>query len=213
MTVSIEFADENFLRNHQGRLRELSKVTHFSRHEIDALAIIYFKFLSEFGVKREQMDRYQLRAFFHSTFAIANDVIIDRAFFYFDRSQRPFITLETWIKILSLFLRGTLEEKMEYCFFIYDLTDCGRIKRNNVVKFLREGFISKKSEDVEVMVKDLTNVLMQKLDIDGDGEISYADYCESVRKQREMLEVFGRCLPDSYSSLEFMQTFTSDTPI
>lgn len=216
MTISASttnIADENFLWNHQSLLRGLSKVTHFSRQEIDALGIIYLKLLDEFSVKREQMDRSQLRAFFHSTLEIADDFIIDRAFLYFDKIQTPFITLETWIKTLSLLLRGTLNEKIKYCFFIYDLNGSGKIKRSDVVKFLRKCFVSKRTEDVEVMVKGLTDILMRKLDIDGDGEISYADYSESVNEQYELLEVFGRCLPDLNSSLEFMQTFTSDLPI
>lgn len=211
--VTVELVDEFFLRNHHDRLRTLSKVTHFTNNEIDALAVIYSKFLNEFGVKREQMERAQLRAFFHSTFRICDDFIIDRVFVYVDKSRTPFVSVEMWIKTLSLFLRGTLEEKMEYCFFTYDLSGVRRIKRNDIFKLLRKCLISKKDEDIELMVKDLADILMRKLDIDGDGEISFEDYSQSVREQREILEIFGRCLPDITSAVGFMHTFTADLPI
>lgn len=211
--VSVEVADENFLRQNSDFLKTLPKVTHFTQPEIDALAIIYFKFLREFGVKREQMDRSQFRAFFHSTFQISDDFIIDRSFLFLDKGLTPFITLETWIKTLSLFLRGTLEEKMKYCFFVYDLGGNGKLKRNDIIRLLRKCFIYEKDEDVELMVKEFADILVRKLDIDGDGEISYEDFSESVKKQRELLQCFGRCLPDLLSTIDFMQTFTSDLPI
>lgn len=211
--VSVEVADENFLRQHSDFLKTLPKLTHFTQPEIDALAIIYFKFLREFDVKREQMDRSQFRAFFHSTFQINDDFLIDRAFLFLDKGLTPFVTLETWIKTLSLFLRGTLIEKMKYCFFVYDLGGNGKLKRNDIIKLLRKYFIYEKDEDVELMLKEFADILVRKLDIDGDGEISYEDFSESVLKQRELLECFGRCLPDLLSTIDFMQTFTPDLPI
>lgn len=211
--VSVELADENFLRQHSDYLKTLPKVTHFTQAEIDALAIIYYKFLGEFGVKREQMDRSQFRAFFHSTFQISDDFLIDRAFLYLDKGLPPFVTLETWIKTLSLFLRGTLDEKMRYCFFVYDLGGNGKLKRNDIIKLLRKCFIYEKDEDIELMVKEFADILVQKLDIDGDGEISHDDFAESVRKQRQLLECFGRCLPDLLSAVDFMKTFTDNLPI
>lgn len=212
--VSAELKDENFVRSRHKSLKELTKITHFTQQEVDALAIIYSKFLDEFGVKREQMDRNQLRAFFHSTFQISDDYIIDRSFLYMDKGAgaTPFVTLETWIKTLSLFLRGTLEEKMKYCFFIYDLSAGGKIKRNDIIKLLRKCFIYDKEEDIELMVKDLADIIVKKIDLDGDGEISYEDFSQSVKEQREVLEIFGRCLPDLLSAIDFMTTFTHDLP-
>lgn len=213
LRVSASLADELFLRMNFDRLKALSKITHFTTQEVDALGIIYTKFLYEFGMQREQMERNQLRAFFHSTFQVCDDTIIDRAFLYLDKTRTPFVSLEMWIKVLSLLLRGTLDEKMKYCFFVYDLGSVGRIKRNDIIKLLRKCFISEKDEDTELMVKDLADILMRKMDMDGDGEISFDDYAEAVRSQKQLLEVFGRCLPDVLSSVDFMQTFTSDLPI
>lgn len=211
--VSVEVADENFLRQNSDFLKTLPQVTHFTPNEIDAVAIIYFKFLREFGVKREKMDRSQFRAFFRATFQISDDFLIDRAFIFLDKGLTPFVTLETFIKTLSLFLRGSLEEKMKYCFFVYDLGGNGRLKRNDIIRLLRKCFIYEKDEDVELMVKEFADILMKKIDADGDGEISYEDFSKSVQNQRELLQCFGRCLPDLISSIDFMQTFTSDLPI
>lgn len=211
--VSIEVADEYFLRLHSDYLKSLPQTTHFTQNEVDAIAIIYFKFLREFGVKRDQMDRSQFRAFFHSTFQISDDFLIDRAFLFLDKGLTPHVTLETWIKTLSLFLRGTLEEKARYCFYVYDLGGNGRLKRNDIIRLLRHCFIYEKDEDVELMVKEFADILVRKIDVDGDGEISLEDFMESVKKQRELLQCFGRCLPDLLCIIDFMQTFTTDLPI
>lgn len=211
--VSVELADENFLRQHSDFLKSLPKQTHFTQAEVDALAIIYFKFLKEFGVKRDQMDRSQFRAFFHSTFQISDDFLIDRSFLFLDKGLTPFVSLETWIKTLSLFLRGTLDEQMRYCFFVYDLGGNGRLKRNDIIKLLRKCFIYEKDEDVELMVKEFADILVRKIDVDGDGDISYEDFSESVRNQKELLQCFGRCLPDQLCTIEFMQTFTKELPM
>lgn len=212
--VAVELSDENFLRANGELLRTVQKQTHFTKQEVDALAIIYSKFLNEFDVKREQMDRNQFRAFLNSTFQIIDDFLIERAFLYLDKgtTPSPFITLATFIKALSLFLRGTLDEKMEYCFFVYDLSNDGKIKRNDIIKLTRKYFISDKDEDCEVMVKDFSDILVRKIDVDCDGEISYDDFSTSVKNQPELLECFGHCLPNLMNALEFMKTFTHDLP-
>lgn len=69
------------LRQQSDFFKTLPQVTHFTSNDINAVTIIYFIFLREFGVKREQTDRSQFRFFFfHSTFRISDDFIIDRAY-------------------------------------------------------------------------------------------------------------------------------------
>lgn len=208
--ITSEPSDETKLRQNSKLLKDLTKEVHFSALEVDALAVIYFKFLNENGIKRAQMDRAQFRKIFHSVLQINDDLLIDRSFLCLDRGTSAYVTLETWIRTMSLFLRGTLEEKMKYCFGVYDLNGDGEIKRNEVILLLGQCFIMEYEEDVELAVKDLADIMVRKLDVDGDGVINFDDYRNSVLEQNELLECFGRCLPNRACAYSFMQTFTKE---
>lgn len=210
LQIATEPHDEIKLRQNSKLLRELAKDTHFSANEVDALAVIYFRFLNENDIKRTHMDRIQCRAIFHTLFQIADDFLIDRAFVYLDKGVSPYLTLESWIRMISLFLRGTLDEKIKYCYHVYDINGDGKIKRNEVIKLLEKCFIYEFEDDVALAAKDLADTLVRKMDLDCDGVISFDDYYESVLQQPELLECFGRCLPERASAYKFMQTFTSE---
>lgn len=210
LQITSDPSDEFKLRQNSKLLKDLTKELHFSAIEVDALAVIYFKFLNENDIKRTQMDRLQFRKIFHSVFQINDDFIIDRSFFYLDKGTSAHVTLETWIRTMSLFLRGTLEEKMKYCYAVYDLNNDGKVKRNEVILLLGKCFVMEYEEDVELAVKDLADIMVRKMDIDGDGVIDFEDYRKSVLEQNELLECFGRCLPERGCAYSFMQTFTNE---
>lgn len=202
--------EELKLRQQAKYLKELSKETLFSETEVQALSVIYNKFLNENEIKRSQMERSQLRTIFNSVFEIVDDFLIDRSFAYLDKSGSPYVTIDVWIKILSLFLRGSLEDKMKYCFAIYDINGDGKLKRNEVILLLGKCFVGEHDEDIELAVKDLADIIVRKMDVDSDGMISFEDYKNSVLNQKELLECFGRCLPDRACAYSFLQTFTTE---
>lgn len=206
--ISTNPDDEKHLRVNLKLLKQLSNETYFSQKETDALSIIYFKFLNEDDVKRTSMERSQLRAIFHSCFHITDDFLIDRSFMYFDTRATSTVSLEMFIRTLSLLLRGTLEDKMKFCFFVYDINGNGKLERKEIIRLLGNCFITEKAEDAESAVKDSTSIVVRKMDLDGDGSISFDDYRNSVLKQKELLECFGRCLPDRMCAATFMHTFT-----
>lgn len=211
--VSSDPLDDIKLRQNARLLRNLVKETHFNQHEVEAVSVIYFKFLNEnnsSNVKRTSMERNQLREIFQTCFNINDDFLIDRAFLYLDKGITSAVSLETWIRILSLFFRGTQEEKMKYCYFVYDVNGDDKIKRNEVIQLFGKCFITENVEDGELAVKDLADIMVRKLDLDADGLISFSDYSNSVLRQYELLEVFGRCLPDRKCISTFMHTFTDE---
>lgn len=40
-----------------------------------------------------------------------------------------FVTMNAWVEMFSLYLRGNLEEKMKYCFGVYDIMSKGFLGR------------------------------------------------------------------------------------
>ena len=109
--------------------------------------------------------------------------------------------------MLSVFLIGTLDEKIEFCYKIYDLDSEG-IHRETMMTLMRGILISKNKENVEEGVKDLVEILMKKMDIDLDGIISFEDYNKSVHENPMLMECLGPLLPTRGYVHAFLMTFT-----
>lgn len=210
LKITSEPLEELKLRQNSKLLKELVHGSHFNLVELETLALVYFKFTSENNPQQTQLERQQFRAIFHTCFYIDDDALIDRAFVYLDKGTSAYVSLETWIKTMSLFLRGTLEEKINYCFAIYDLNGDRKIRRNEIIKILDKCFVKEYEEDADLAVKDLADIMIRHMDLDSDGIISFQDYVNSVRRQPELLECFGQCLPERASVTLFLTTFTSE---
>lgn len=74
----------------------------------------------------------------HNIFQIfTEDVIMDKIFNAFDKRSDGIIHQDEWILGLSVFLKGTLEERISFCFFIYDLNSDGAITKDEILSLLR----------------------------------------------------------------------------
>ncbi|VEN40839.1 unnamed protein product [Callosobruchus maculatus] len=129
------------------------------------------------------------------------------------KSRSRFISMELWITTLSLFLRGTLEEQIHFCFSVYDITNSGILTKDVLFRFLRHSLFSVSGEgDAEESVKDLLDIIIKKMDLDRDNKISFNDYREYVLKNPKWLEFLGQCLPDRPSAYAFQYTFMPNLP-
>uniref|UniRef100_A0A8D2PUR3 EF-hand calcium binding domain 1 n=1 Tax=Zosterops lateralis melanops TaxID=1220523 RepID=A0A8D2PUR3_ZOSLA len=115
----------------------------------------------------------------------------------FDKGNNGCITVVEWVEGLAVLLRGTLEEKMKYCFAVYDLNGDGYISRDEMFQMLKNSLlIQPADEEPDEGVKDLVDLVLKKMDYDHDGKLSFADFEKAVREEKLLLEVFGPCLPD-----------------
>lgn len=87
----------------------------------------------------EGIDRSVFRELLHSTFDIVTeDALMERIFSTWDKSYEGLpIRLEGWICGLSVFLKGTLSEKLQFCFRVYDLNGDNFITRDEMFALLR----------------------------------------------------------------------------
>nr|CAD7599952.1 unnamed protein product [Timema genevievae] len=83
------------------------------------------------------LDRIVFRDLLHNTFdLVTEEVLMDRIFCAFDRCNLGVIRLEEWVTGLSVFLRGTFEERTTFCFLVYDLNSDGFISRDEMFHLL-----------------------------------------------------------------------------
>jgi len=68
-----------------------------------------------------KMDRTMFREILHIYFHMSDDFFMDRVFRAFDKDSDGFLSLEEWVKGLSIYLRGTLDQKIT-CEFLLKKT-------------------------------------------------------------------------------------------
>ncbi|KAI4890260.1 hypothetical protein NFI96_014035 [Prochilodus magdalenae] len=144
------------------------------------------------------LDRGKFRNILHNTFGLTDDMIMDRVFRAFDKDNDSYISVKEWVEGLAVFLRGTLDEKIKYCFDVYDLNGDGYISREEMFHMLKNSLIRQPTEeDPDEGIKDLVEITLKKMDYDHDSRLSYADFDKAVRDENLLLEAFGTCLPDA----------------
>ncbi|KAM4689813.1 calaxin [Discoglossus pictus] len=185
---------------------------HFSKIEIEHLIRLYYTLVGG-PVERNTrggLDRNTFRNILHNTFGMTDDMIMDRVFRGFDKDNDSYISVAEWIEGLSVFLRGTLDEKIKYCFGVYDLNGDGYISREEMFHMLKNSLLKQPTEeDPDEGIKDLVEITLKKMDHDHDSKLSYQDFEKAVREENLLLEAFGPCLPDSKSIMAFeRQAFT-----
>ncbi|XP_029023143.1 calaxin isoform X2 [Betta splendens] len=150
------------------------------------------------------LDRGRFRSFLHNNFGMTDDMIMDGVFRTFDKDNDGFVNMREWIDGLSVFLRGTLDEKIEYCFQVYDLNSDNYISREEMFHMLKDSLIRQPTDDdPDEGIKDLVEITLKRMDHDHDGRLSFSDFEKAVRDENLLLEAFGTCLPDSMSTEAF----------
>lgn len=198
----------SFLNYHKETLKKPEPSWRFNRVELYEIAIIYFKLQRDAGCDlRQELPSKSFSDVMHKAFGFADDSLVERIFSALD-SITSSVPLRNWIGAMSLFLRGSLKEKIEFCFKVYDTSGKNIIRREQMLNLLRKFIYKHQEEDVDEAVKDLVDIMIKKMDHDKDGMISFEDYAKTVHDEPLMLECFGHCLPDRKHVYAFLVTFT-----
>ncbi|CAM4631817.1 hypothetical protein PO909_004935 [Leuciscus waleckii] len=184
------------------------EVKHFSIAEVGCLIRLFTGLVGEQAERRAAhgLDRVRFRNILHNTFGLTEDVIMDRVFRVFDKDNDTYVSVKEWVEGLSVFLRGTLDEKIKFCFDVYDLNGDGYISREEMFQMLKDSLVRQPTEeDPDEGIKDVVEIALKKMDYDHDGRVSYSDFEKTVIDENLLLEAFGNCLPDTKRILLFEQ--------
>nr|BAP74425.1 Hp-calaxin [Hemicentrotus pulcherrimus] len=170
------------------------KDCHFSKEEQESLVKMFKELTKENtgSIREDKLDRSQFREVLHSIFKMTDDVIMDRVLRAFDKDNDACINLYEWLTGLSVFLKGSLEEKIQFCFKVFDLNSDGFISREEMFHLLKTSMVKQPTEeDPEEGIKDLVEIIIKKMDLDHDGKLSFKDFCDSVNVSRYSWSVSG----------------------
>ncbi|XP_055629628.1 calaxin-like [Toxorhynchites rutilus septentrionalis] len=196
-----------FLNRVSRLVRRLAKKTHFTTKEVEVCLLIYYKLLKDDETNQQYISRVQFGMVFDMVFGISDSVIVGRIYTALDKGATTHVTMETWVQTLSLFLRGTLEEKIKHCYKVYDIVGEKMIRREHMMVLLKDCFIKHHEEEIEETIKDMIDIILRRMDVDRDGAISFDDYRQTVYKYPELMECFGQALPDRSHVYAFSRTF------
>ncbi|XP_040043968.1 calaxin [Gasterosteus aculeatus] len=172
----------------------------FNTAEVECLIRDYNERLGEPtspGKGAPGLDRVKFRSILQNTFGISDDIMMDRVFRKFDKDNDSSVSTKEWIEGLSIFLRGSLDDKIKFCFRVYDLNDDTLVSMEEMYHMLKNclpGLPTKEERDEGV--KDLVEITFKKMDRDHDGRLSFSDFEQSVKEENLLLEAFGTCLPN-----------------
>jgi Ca2+-binding EF-hand superfamily protein len=197
----------SFLNFHKEIFKKPNPNWHFDRVELHSIAVIYFKLQLDAGCALDRdLPSKSFSNVLHKAFGIVDDSMVARIFKALDSTES--VSLSKWLSITSIFLRGSLQEKIDFCFKVYDISGNEKIRLEHMVKLLRKFVFKHRDEEVAESVKDLADIIVKKMDLDEDGAISFADFSTAVHRDPMLLECFGQCLPDRIHAIAFLTTFT-----
>ncbi|XP_046525038.1 EF-hand calcium-binding domain-containing protein 1-like isoform X2 [Equus quagga] len=90
-------------------------VKSFKKSEVECLIRLFHKLVGRADVRLDNvgLDRNAFRGILYSIFGMTDDVLMNRVFFAFDKDNDNCINVKEWVKGLSVFLRGTFEERLK----------------------------------------------------------------------------------------------------
>uniref|UniRef100_A0A8C2NU85 EF-hand domain-containing protein n=1 Tax=Capra hircus TaxID=9925 RepID=A0A8C2NU85_CAPHI len=154
---------------------------HFSKFEVKCLINLFYNLVGEVTERQGVIIGIQAQ---HKRYVVCLSLFL--VFRGFDKDNDGCISVIEWVYGLSVFLRGTLEEKMKYCFEVFDLNGDSFISKEEMFHMLKNSLLKQPSEeDPDEGIKDLVEITLKKMDHDHDGKLSFADYEQAL----------GSCLP------------------
>ncbi|KAI8378716.1 hypothetical protein EDC96DRAFT_492928 [Choanephora cucurbitarum] len=179
----------------QARSKEnatLSKRTHFSPKEIDDLRQ---------NVKEKDQNHITEEVFKDSvksyvpSISMTDDVFLKRLYCAFGGTDEQSIDFSKFVDGLSVFMKGTQEEKLQLSFKLYDVDKDGYISKEEIenVIFELSKMLSEEDKESEELQKCI-DCMFEDFDVDCDGKLSFEEYKLSTIKEPLIADFFERFL-------------------
>ncbi|XP_022653378.1 frequenin-1-like [Varroa jacobsoni] len=106
---------------------------------------------------------------------------VDYIFNVFDEDKNGVITFKEFIRAISITTKGSIDEKLNWAFDLYDIDNDGFVTRAEMVDIVTAIYVlhGKAAEGDPVSRK--VDQLFAKLDFDSDARISREEFCEGFK--------------------------------
>ncbi|KAI8048924.1 uncharacterized protein B0P05DRAFT_564019 [Gilbertella persicaria] len=170
----------------------LSKRTHFTTKEIEDLRQ---------NVKEKDHNHITEEVFKDSvknyvpTISLTDDAFLKRLYCAFGGTEEQSIDFSKFVDGLSVFMKGTNEEKLQLSFKLYDIDRDGYISKDEIenVIFELSRMLSEDDKESEELQTSI-NCMFEDFDVDCDGKLSFEEYKLSTIKEPLIADFFERFL-------------------
>lgn len=168
-------------------LRELKNVTYFEGKELQQW---YKGFLKD--CPSGQLTREDLRKVYKQFFLFGDPTAFsDLVFNVFDTDDSGTIDFREFITALSISSRGTMDEKLQWAFKLYDQNGDGKISEAEMLEIVRAiykmvGSMMKVPEDESTPEKRVAK-LFGLMDTDKDGELTFEEFRDGSKKDHTIV--------------------------
>nr|KAJ3420979.1 DnaJ sub C member 7 [Polyrhizophydium stewartii] len=165
-----------------------ARSTHFTLEEIKRLHRAFSKYADDNNTIDKTDFKRALENHVNAWSAGAQYLFLERLFDAFDMDGNHRIDFDEFINGLSVFFKGTDEEKQELSFRLYDIDKSGSIEPKELIKILSKMYSAFYNEDQTARVTSMVHQIFQDLDINGDGSLSVTEFKLMALKEPMMID-------------------------
>ncbi|CAL1267669.1 unnamed protein product [Larinioides sclopetarius] len=185
-------------------IEKLVPETYFSENELKYL----IKFFKKHSGETAFIEKPDFLEMLHEVFGYTEHFFMNRVFLQADTNKDARVGLEEFIRLMSLLLRGAKEEKIKFCFNCYDLNETMQLSRDVIITLLNQTSTEAAERNPD-MVLDLLEMILKKMDQDGDGVLIFEEFKNAALEDWLLIEAFGQCLPDYKCHVSFLDRMTN----
>ncbi|KAM6295145.1 guanylyl cyclase-activating protein 1 [Aegotheles albertisi] len=152
----------------------------------------YKKFMTE--CPSGQLTLYEFKQFFGlKNLGPSANNYVEQMFETFDFNKDGYMDFMEYVAALSLVLKGKVEQKLRWYFKLYDVDGNGCIDRGELLNIIKAIRAINRCNDA-MTAEEFTNMVFDKIDINGDGELSLEEFMDGVQKDQVLLDTLTRSL-------------------
>lgn len=139
--------------------------------------------------KSGELDMQEFQNLLKSKVALTNEGL-EKLFHVMDTDNSGTVSFKELASSLSVLGKGTVEEKLKIAFQLYDTDKSGTLEKGEVINIVEQ------MKTIAATIGrpgcgDFIDSLMQKLDVNGDGEISLDEWIKEGSKSPSLLVLLG----------------------
>ncbi|CAO3594900.1 unnamed protein product [Absidia cylindrospora] len=182
--------------------RLLSQKTHFSRNEINHLRqnlqTSSTNHVNHNGITEDVFKETVKKCV--PSVSSHDDIFLKRLYAAFDEDDTKSIDFDKFVDGLSIFMKGTSEEKLELSFKLYDVKHDGYLTRPDLERVMIQLSQAASDDDQTNEIKSMVDRMFDDLDVDGDGRLSFEEYKLSVMKEPLIVDFLEQFLAEHHIS-------------
>ncbi|CAL8336936.1 unnamed protein product [Lota lota] len=141
---------------------------------------------------------YEFKRFFGlKNLSESSDAYAMSMFSAFDMNGDGYMDFMEYVAALSLVLKGEVQQKLRWYFKLYDVDGSRCINHDELLLMIRSIRAINGAHN-DMSAEDFVNMVFDKIDINGDGELSYEEFMEGIQNDETLLRALTQSLDLSY---------------